>query len=136
MKESAFSRALKPHLPGDVTRIESGSTECGIPDINGSSDGVDYWVENKVCDNKRDIRMVTSLLRSEQKVWHLARVKQGARIFVCVKYPFGIDLYWARHPGERNSVTAVYRRVGLMKSYADVGEQISILIKAPRDRLL
>ena len=128
MKESAFSRALKPHLPGDVSRIESGSTECGIPDINGSSEGVDYWVENKVCDNKRDIRMVTSLLRPEQKVWHLARAKQGARIFVCVKYSFGVDLYWVLEPIEKNATVAYYKRVGIIASYAEVGEIISKLL--------
>lgn len=128
MKESAFSKLLKPHLPGDVSRIESGSTECGIPDISGTWDGIDYWVENKKCDNKKSLRNVLSLLEPEQKVWHLKRVKQGARIFVCVKYCFGIAVYRVR---ETVCLTeAGYARIAMCLTYKGVAEAIKESLKS------
>ena len=125
MKESAFSKSLKPHLPGDTTRIETGSTECGVPDISGTWVGNDFWVENKVCDNKAKLRDVTTLLRPEQKVWHLARAKQGATIYVCVKYPFGIALYRCFPPIEGEPITvAHYELWAVIDSCKKVGDQI------------
>jgi hypothetical protein len=125
MKESAFSKLLKPHLPGDTTRIETGSTECGVPDISGTWVGNDYWSEQKVCDNKTKLRDVTTLLRPEQKVWHLARAKQGATIFVCVKYCFGIALYRCFPPEKGENITVShYACQAVLDTYKSVGETI------------
>ena len=74
--ERTFWELIKDHLPGDVSRIENGADE-GTPDVSGAY-GRDYWVELKVCFNKRDLAQVPSLLLASQVVWHLRRARHGS----------------------------------------------------------
>ena len=83
--ERTFWELIKDHLPGDVSRIENGADE-GTPDVSGAY-GRDYWVELKVCFNKRDLAQVPSLLLASQVVWHLRRARHGSIIYVAVRYP-------------------------------------------------
>ena len=91
LTEQKFWKQIKESLPGDVCRVEN-YTDDGMPDINGTC-VLDYWIELKVCDNKAKTREVTKMLRDSQIVWHLRRGKQGALIFVIVRYPRDIMVY-------------------------------------------
>jgi len=99
LTEQKFWKLIKPHLPGDVSRVEN-TADNGMPDISGSC-GIDYWVELKVCDNKGKERSVEKLLRPEQVVWHNRRVKQGACVIVLVRYKERILAYCARNMESR-----------------------------------
>jgi hypothetical protein len=63
-----------------------------MPDINGSCI-IDYWVELKVCRNESKIVSVVDLLRDSQVVWNIRRGKEGALIFIIVRYEDFIELY-------------------------------------------
>ena len=84
LTEQKFWKLIKPHLPGDVSRVEN-TADNGMPDINGTC-GIDYWVELKVCNNKEKERPIEKLLRPDQIVWYNRRAQQGACIFVLVRY--------------------------------------------------
>lgn len=90
--EVQFWDLIKKHVPGDVERIENLVSE-GTPDVSGSWNGKDYWIELKVAKNKRKEIPPEKLCRQSQLVWHAKRVRQGAIIFLIVKYPNNIKLY-------------------------------------------
>ena len=92
--EQQFWNLLKKHLPGEVSRVEN-ICESGMPDVNGTWRGLDYWIELKVCDNKNKLRPVKSLLRTEQSVWITRRMRHGCRVYVFVRYPDKIAMYHA-----------------------------------------
>lgn len=92
--EKDFYNRIKKFLPGDVSRIENIADE-GTPDITCAYDGVDYWVETKVCDNIRDVRSVNKLLRKSQIVWHMRRCLQGSHVYTMVEYPKFMVVYKA-----------------------------------------
>lgn len=101
MLENQFWNLLKKHLPGDVSRIEN-SADSGTPDVTGAwrkqpfDIGIDFWIELKICSNKKIIRQAHELCNKSQLIWHFRRGKQGSLIFVMVRYPFGILVYkWA-----------------------------------------
>jgi hypothetical protein len=83
---------IRKFMPGCCERIENLVND-GTPDVSGSWSGVDYWIELKVCSNKKKLRDPAELCRPSQKVWHYRRIKEGARIFVIVKYVFAVALY-------------------------------------------
>lgn len=83
--EQQLWKLIKPHLPGDVSRVENMADE-GTPDVSGAW-GIDYWIELKVCQNKKALADPATLLRDSQIVWHLRRARQGSIIFVAVRYP-------------------------------------------------
>jgi hypothetical protein len=85
IKEKQFWNTIKKYLPGDLCRIEN-SADQGTPDVS-ACDGMDYWVELKVCKNKKDFKDVKKLLKPEQVIWHLRRGNMGSLIFVAVYYP-------------------------------------------------
>lgn len=86
-EEQKFWSLIKDHLPGDVCRIEN-TTGSGVPDVSGCIYPVDYWVELKVCDNKKKYADITKLLRDSQCVWCYRRMfyNKNSKIFVAVKY--------------------------------------------------
>ena len=83
MKESAFWQLVKKNLPNThLQRIETGGTGRGIPDLNGCYKGVEFWVELKVVNAGKMIR-----LRPEQIGWLVKRSMHGGRSFVLVRTP-------------------------------------------------
>lgn len=83
MKESAFWQLVKKNLPNThLQRIETGGTGRGIPDVNGCHNGVEFWVELKVVNAGKKIR-----LRPEQIGWLVKRSIHGGRSFVLVRAP-------------------------------------------------
>jgi hypothetical protein len=78
--ESTFWQSIKPHLWGDVERIENVASK-GTPDVNGCCAGVDYWLELKVADYKGEFSV-----KPEQKVWHRKRLLACGRVFMVVKF--------------------------------------------------
>lgn len=79
MKESQFWALVKGKLPGDTERIENALTR-GTPDVNGCFDGMDYWLELKILDDKHRCE-----LRPEQLLWHRKRQAHGGRVLVLAR---------------------------------------------------
>ena len=77
--ESKLYLEIKKLLP-DVhfQRIET-SVGLGVPDVNGCSEGIEFWLELKVSSNKR------SVLSKYQKAWIIRRGKAGGRVFILQK---------------------------------------------------
>lgn len=98
MLETQFWDLLSEHLPGDVSRIEN-SVDTGTPDVTGvyynllMKKTIDYWIELKVCNNKRKIKEPVYLCRDSQLIWHFRRGKLGSLIYVMVRYPTFIMVY-------------------------------------------
>lgn len=116
LTEQKFWYLIKDHLPGDTSRVEN-SVDNGMPDINGSYI-IDYWVELKVCNNKKAIRDITTLLRDTQIVWNITRGKQGALIFVMVRYETEIIIYkWnpERFNNRLENIPEAYIELGRIK---------------------
>lgn len=98
--EVSFWNLIKKHVPGDACRVENYA-DTGIPDVSACWT-IDYWIELKVCNNKKKHREPKDLLRDSQKVWHYRRGKQGSIIFVMVKYSDSIDIFtwqWGKSDG-------------------------------------
>ena len=75
--EKALWKQLKKNLPRvHWTRIESGLTGRGIPDLEGCHDGVAVWVELKIIQNH-----LVNLTRN-QAAWHQARHDAGGISFI------------------------------------------------------
>lgn len=92
MKESAFWKMVKEHLPlVHWQRIESGSTGRGVPDVNGCFQGAEFWVELKVTTTNK------VGLRPEQVAWHLLRTNAGGKTFIFVKTAKEIYLFAGRN---------------------------------------
>lgn len=72
--------------------IESGGTNRGIPDANGCSSGIEFWIEYK----KAKGNVVP--IRPEQVGWIERRVRAGGRVFIAVRYQKGnrdaLILFW------------------------------------------
>ena len=85
IEEKRFWNLIKSHLPGDVSRIENIVDE-GTPDVSGAWSNRDYWVELKICHNKKKLADPTSLCRGSQLIWHLRRARHGSIIFLAVYY--------------------------------------------------
>lgn len=105
--EVAFWQLLKEHIPGDKERIENLVSE-GTPDVTAAFNGVDFWLELKVCHNTRKEVDPATLCRDSQLIWHTRRGRHGSLIFVAVRYRFAVILYqWVKY--------AVYEKVVLAK---------------------
>lgn len=64
-------------LPGTYDRVENTHAP-GMPDINGTYAGYDYWIELKVADKVENYAVsFEKLLRPSQRVWWKTRKKQG-----------------------------------------------------------
>lgn len=98
MLETQFWNLLKDHLPGDVSRIEN-LADSGTPDVTGAyynllmKKAIDYWIELKVCSNKKKLRDPTDLCLDSQLIWHFRRGKLGTLIYIMVRYPTFIMVY-------------------------------------------
>jgi len=119
LTEQKFWKLIKPHLPGDVSRVEN-TADNGMPDINGTC-GIDYWIELKVCDNKGKKRPVEKLLRPDQIVWHTRRIKQGACVLVLVRYEDRILVYYAKNTEGKIEYLLIAPGIGKNKGGFDWG---------------
>lgn len=127
--EQNFWKLIKDHLPGDVSRIEN-TADDGTPDVTGAWYGQDYWIELKVCNNKRDLVDVLNLLRVSQRAWHLRRGRHGSIVYVAVRYPNmkRIIIY------EMKNISLVYKPVIDIKSkqgfnWGDFEHRFKILLR-------
>ena len=87
--ETRFVKALRPHLPGHVMRVENPA-DPGTPAINGCYAEQEYWIEAKqVKDPTKspDSHPFRGLLRPAQYLWLRKRSKQNSRIRVFVAFP-------------------------------------------------
>ena len=83
MKESSFWQLIRKNLSNvHLQRIETGGTGRGIPDFNGCSDGVEFWVELKVVNAGKKIG-----LRPEQVGWLIQRTRHGGNTYILVRTP-------------------------------------------------
>lgn len=85
--EQALWKLIKPHVPGHAERIENAAA-TGTPDVNFCIHSKDRWIENKVHKTKKfdwDLDHLKEL-RSEQKVWHGERFKQGGTVFLLTRH--------------------------------------------------
>ena len=60
--------------------IETGGTGRGIPDMNGCSNGIEVWIENKVASGLK-----VHTMRPEQVAWIERRARAGGRVFIFVR---------------------------------------------------
>ena len=81
MKQDGGLRKLfRKHLPHvHWTSIESRFTESGIPDLNGCTASVEFWLECKVTKGW------TIRLRPMQIAWILRHQRSGGHVFVAVR---------------------------------------------------
>lgn len=88
--ERDFWHLTKGKYPGEHERIENAAGN-GITDVYGTYEK-SYFVELKATDNVKEIPVI-KLLRDTQIIWHKKHGRQGAIIFVAVKYPTRIIIY-------------------------------------------
>jgi len=100
-QEKDLWRLVKPHLPGEVERIEN-LVGAGVPDVSGV-DGHDYWIELKVCRTKK-FKPPLEMCEPLQVQWHARRVAAGSVVFVMIRHGDNISLWWCDTP-------RTYRRV-------------------------
>jgi hypothetical protein len=99
--ERKLWKRLKDWLPGTVDRVENVATP-GFPDVSGTCERGDYWVELKVVKTKpMSANRVVDLLEPSQNVWMVRRLKARMpeklpwNVFVAVGYDKGISLFKA-----------------------------------------
>ncbi len=104
--ESDFWRLIRDRLPGIVERLEPvfGS---GLPDVYGTYEQ-SYFCELKVVDSVKEVSPL-SLLRDSQIIWHKKHGRQGAIIFLLVKYTYGIKMYQYIFPDEYKEIGSIER---------------------------
>lgn len=78
--EVVFWNWMKPKLVGHAMRVEN-ILERGTPDVNWAANGKEIWMELKVDDGKG------TLLRKEQWVWMVLRMRQGIDVLIVSKRP-------------------------------------------------
>lgn len=121
LTEQKLWNLIKSHLPGSAGRVEN-SVDDGTPDINCTC-FIDYWIELKVCSNKNKIRDVTKLLRDTQIIWHMKRGKEGALIFVIVRYPKEIVIYKWERALFNNTIESLSRVYVILSSIQKKGNE-------------
>lgn len=104
--ESDFWNLIRDKMPGITERLEPvfGS---GLPDVYGTYEK-SYFTELKATDSLKIVD-VTTLLRDSQIIWHKKHGRQGAIIFVLVKYRDGIMFY------QYLSVENIYKEIGKLE---------------------
>lgn len=88
--EQDFWKLIRDKLPGITERLEPvfGS---GLPDVYGTYEQ-SFFIELKATESLKIVDPQT-LLRDSQIIWHKKHGRQGAIIFVMVKYRDGIKIY-------------------------------------------
>ena len=80
--ENTLWRLINKNLPGPQwTRIETGQTGRGVPDLEGCWDGQSVWVELKI------VRSGKIKLTMNQANWHRARDVVGGRSVILASDP-------------------------------------------------
>ena len=85
MKESTHLWSLlrqRGRLPGTVDRLENVAG-TGMPDVSGTYNGHDYWIELKILKTKKEIEDPINAMRPSQVAWTALRVRHGSCIFLC-----------------------------------------------------
>jgi hypothetical protein len=90
MSEATFYRALRPHLPGYVKRVEN-AVHSGDPDVEGIYLGKPYYIELKE-DNRKSCKLpgfptASGMCTPLQVATHLEMVKGGLaeNVFVVIR---------------------------------------------------
>lgn len=80
MKDGNLRNLLQKHLPNfHWVTIESGFVSRGVPDLNGCTNGHDFWVECK------KTKSWTVVVRPEQIAWIEKRIRYGGKVFIAVR---------------------------------------------------
>ncbi len=92
--EQAFWKLIKPHLPGDIERIENIAS-VGTPDVNMCHKGREYWLELKVDDKDPipvDSRIGSTIdlsswrkVKPTQLLWHKKRTSHGGAVLLVIR---------------------------------------------------
>ena len=67
--------------------VETGSTEAGVPDMNGCFGGKEFWLEMKKCTSNR------VGVSPAQVGWHLRRHRAGGISYIAVRRSRGDTLF-------------------------------------------
>ena len=96
--EKAFWMQISPYLMarGQFSRVESGDTASGIPDLDYCIDGVESHMELKICaDPRKGVK-----LRDKQYRWFRERVEAGGHPFLLLKIIVGPVPVWCLYHGK------------------------------------
>jgi hypothetical protein len=100
------------HTPGvDWMRLEN-LVGTGMPDINGCLNGVEIWVETKLCKGNR----IT--FEKFQPGWIMKRVRHGGRVFIFARHK-DTYLLWHGFPEEWQRDNTQLSDGGLSVDYRD-----------------
>lgn len=94
MSEKTFYNKIKKYLPGTVSRVEN-LCDPGMPDINGSCQNGDYWIELKSPGLVHPVINPENLLRPDQAAWTTKRIKHGAKVFLAIQYTHSFTILYA-----------------------------------------
>ncbi len=94
MSEKTLYNKVKRYLPGTVSRVEN-LCDPGMPDVSGSCEKGDYWVELKAPGLAHPASDPTYLLNEHQLPWTRRRLRFGARVFMLVQNKRSITLFKA-----------------------------------------
>lgn len=84
MENATGTTAMKWLRPyGDVQRVEN-RVGPGTPDMNGVTNGAEWWIENKWLHHfsSRGGPVLLPKFRPEQRVWMRRRGQAGGRVFL------------------------------------------------------
>ena len=103
---------------GHVVRVESGSTDRGIPDVNYCIDGVEGWIELKYVAfyPKRPTTSVRlGHYTGAQQAWAMERYRSGGNVFLFLRvendfYLFSPLFVPGTKPELEASAVAVWRK--------------------------
>jgi len=99
MSDGELRKIFRQHLHGfDVLSVETGGTTSGVPDLNYARNGIEGWIENKVCDHWR------CSIRPMQVGWCERRLRHNPRVFVAVRRA-GTELWLFHASNMRRLVT-------------------------------
>lgn len=110
-----------------VSSIESHMSSPGIPDLNVFVEGIDVWVELKVCHAGR-IKM-----RPPQKIWHAKRAKTGGKSWVLVAMKEGILTVPGAVAGTLGHGEADWKKVGDISNILHIPHLLQYLAKETRN---
>lgn len=116
----SFKNALSQREGCHYTRIETGGTGLGIPDVNVCDNGAEYWVELKVVKGRR------VQLSPPQVGWITKRCVSGGRVYIVAWYGRLQQIYmWMGHNASQvfhQGIDAEHREEFV--SWADLADEL------------
>lgn len=107
---------------GDATRIETGMTGRGIPDLNYCLRGREGWIECKKCQAN------TIHFRPEQIAWAEKRLRAGGRVFGAIRQMNSGDLFLIHGSAFRVTKLDTYPPLGRWAAPWNWAEVLKVLV--------